>query len=53
MDFTDFSFDTITTMVNKVKNAVMQYTEFEIKVREATSNESCKSRLVLSTPTTQ
>ncbi|KAI8817242.1 uncharacterized protein EV422DRAFT_542067 [Fimicolochytrium jonesii] len=29
----------ITSMVNKVKNAVYNYTEFEIKVRDATNNE--------------
>jgi hypothetical protein len=35
--------DSLTSVVKQVKNAVMQYTEFEVKVREATSNESCKS----------
>ncbi|TPX65778.1 hypothetical protein SpCBS45565_g04946 [Spizellomyces sp. 'palustris'] len=29
----------ITSMVNKVKNAVYNYTEYEVKVRDATNNE--------------
>ncbi|KAJ3290279.1 Epsin-3, clathrin recruitment and traffic between the Golgi and endosome [Borealophlyctis nickersoniae] len=29
----------VSSMVNKVKNAVYNYTEFEIKVRDATNNE--------------
>ncbi|KAK6098213.1 Epsin-3, clathrin recruitment and traffic between the Golgi and endosome [Batrachochytrium dendrobatidis] len=28
-----------TTMVKKVKNAVMNYTEYEAKVRDATNND--------------
>ena len=38
MDF-NFDFDSVTQVFNKVKNAVMNYTEYEVKVRDATNNE--------------
>lgn len=38
MDF-NFDFNSVTQVFNKVKNAVMNYTEYEIKVRDATNNE--------------
>ena len=38
MDF-NFDFDSVTQVFNKVKNAVMNYTEYEVKVRDATNND--------------
>jgi epsin len=35
----DFDFSGITQAFNQVKNAVMNYTEYEIKVRDATNND--------------
>lgn len=35
----DFNFESVTQVFNKVKNAVMNYTEYEIKVRDATNND--------------
>lgn len=45
-----FDMDKMTSMVNKVKNAVMNYTEYEAKVRDATNNEPCKATLSLVIP---
>lgn len=39
----DFNLDTFTSFAKKIQNAVMNYTEFEIKVRDATNNEPCIS----------
>lgn len=35
----DFDMNKLKTMVNKVQNVVMQYTEYEAKVRDATNND--------------
>ena len=35
----NLNFDAVTSIFNRVKNAVMNYTEYEIKVRDATNND--------------
>lgn len=43
--FANFDMSKVKSMVNKVTNAVMNYTETEAKVRDATNNEPCNRRL--------